>query len=267
MSIRELTLTVLAFASGGLPVLAADERPNILWVTCEDICPNLGCYGDPYARTPTLDRLAAQGVRYTNAFGITGVCAPNRSCLISGVYPSTLGSHNMRCTTRLPDAIKCFSEYLRQARLLLHEQRQDRLQLRGAQDRLGRDQQPSPLAKAAAGPAVLQRVQLHGLPREPDPAERRQLCQEHGAADAGPAARPGGRLDPAVPSRHARGPPRLGPLPRLDHRHGLPGRRRTARSWTRTAWRTTRLSSSSATTARACRAARSGSGKPVCTSR
>ncbi len=91
------------------------ERPNILWVTCEDICPNLGCYGDTYARTPVLDRLAAQGVRYTHAFGITGVCAPNRSCLITGVYPSTLGSHNMRCTTRLPDSINCFSEYLRRA--------------------------------------------------------------------------------------------------------------------------------------------------------
>jgi len=85
MSLRELTLTFLAFALGGLPVMAADERPNILWITCEDICPNLGCYGDTYARTPVLDGLAAQGVRYTNAFGITGVCAPNRSCLISGV--------------------------------------------------------------------------------------------------------------------------------------------------------------------------------------
>lgn len=95
--------------------VGADARPNILWITAEDISPNLGCYGDTYARTPVLDRLAAQGVRYTNAFGITGVCAPNRSCLITGVYPSTLGSHNMRCETRLPDAIKCFSEYLRHA--------------------------------------------------------------------------------------------------------------------------------------------------------
>ncbi|HID23136.1 MAG TPA: sulfatase, partial [Planctomycetaceae bacterium] len=90
-------------------------RPNILWITCEDISPNLGCYGDRFARTPVLDRLADQGVRYTNAYAVTGVCAPNRSCLITGVYPSTLGSHNMRCTTRLPDFIKCFPEYLRRA--------------------------------------------------------------------------------------------------------------------------------------------------------
>ncbi len=93
----------------------APDRPNILWITCEDISPNLGCCGDDYARTPVLDRLAAQGVRYTNAYGITGVCAPNRSCLITGVYPSTLGSHDMRSTTRLPDHVKCFSEHLREA--------------------------------------------------------------------------------------------------------------------------------------------------------
>jgi len=97
------------------PLGAAGDRPNILWITCEDISPNLGCYGDDYARTPHLDALAARGVRYTNAFGITGVCAPNRSCLITGVYPSSLGSHDMRSTTRLPDQIKCFPEYLRAA--------------------------------------------------------------------------------------------------------------------------------------------------------
>jgi uncharacterized sulfatase len=93
----------------------APQRPNILWITCEDISPNLGCYGDTYARTPVLDRLARRAVIYTNAFGVTGVCAPNRSCLITGVYPSTLGSSDMRSTTWLPDHIKCFPEYLRAA--------------------------------------------------------------------------------------------------------------------------------------------------------
>ncbi len=91
------------------------SRPNILWLTAEDISPNLGCYGDAYAVTPHLDRFAKEGVRYTHAFGITGVCAPNRSCLITGVYPSRLGSHGMRSTVTLPDSVKCFSEYLRAA--------------------------------------------------------------------------------------------------------------------------------------------------------
>ena len=91
------------------------ERPNILWLTAEDICPHLGCYGDAYAVTPALDRFAGEGVRYTQAFGITGVCAPNRSCLITGVYPSRLGSHGMRSTTSLPAAVRCFSGILREA--------------------------------------------------------------------------------------------------------------------------------------------------------
>ncbi len=94
---------------------ADDQRPNILWITAEDISANLGCYGDKYARSPNLDKLATQGVRYTHAFGTTGVCSPNRSCLITGVFPPALGSGGMRSTARLPDFIKCFGEYLQAA--------------------------------------------------------------------------------------------------------------------------------------------------------
>ena len=97
---------------------AADRqpaRPNIVWITCEDVSPNLGCYGDDYAVTPNLDRLAARGVRYTNAFTHAGVCAPSRSGLITGMYPTSLGSHHMRCTATLPGCVKCFPEYLRKA--------------------------------------------------------------------------------------------------------------------------------------------------------
>ena len=91
------------------------DRPNVLWLTCEDISSNLGCYGDRYAITPNLDRLAEQGVRYTRAVGITGVCAVNRSCLITGMYSSTIGSQDMRSTIRLPESIRVYSEYLRQS--------------------------------------------------------------------------------------------------------------------------------------------------------
>ncbi len=97
------------------PLAAADKRPNVLWITCEDMSPNLGCYGDPYAVTPNLDRLAAQGVRCTHAFTVAGVCAPSRSCLITGMYPSSLGTHHMRCTGRLPKEVTCFTEPLRAA--------------------------------------------------------------------------------------------------------------------------------------------------------
>jgi len=90
-------------------------RPNILWITCEDMSPNMGCYGDDYAVTPNLDRLAAEGIRYRQAFSHAGVCAPSRSGLITGVYPTSLGSHHMRCTATLPGFIKCFPEILRNA--------------------------------------------------------------------------------------------------------------------------------------------------------
>ena len=93
----------------------ASARPNILWITCEDISPHLGCYGDVDAVTPTLDRLAERGIRYTNAFSHASVCAPSRSGLITGMYPSSLGSHHMRCVATLPNDIKCLPEYLRDA--------------------------------------------------------------------------------------------------------------------------------------------------------
>ncbi len=76
---------------------------------------NLGCYGDQYAITPNLDQLAQRSVRYTHAVGITGVCAVNRSCLITGMYSSTIGSQDTRSTIRLPDSIRAYSHYLRQA--------------------------------------------------------------------------------------------------------------------------------------------------------
>jgi uncharacterized sulfatase len=98
-------------ASGAEP----QGRPNFLWITTEDISPNLGCYGDPVAITPVLDRMAKEGIRYTHAFTVAGVCAPSRSCLITGMYPTSLGSHNMRCTARLPEEVRCFPSYLRQA--------------------------------------------------------------------------------------------------------------------------------------------------------
>lgn len=95
---------------------AADvSRPNILWISCEDISPNLGCFGDEYAVTPNLDRLAAQGVRFTRVFAPIGVCAPARSSLITGMYACSLGTQHMRCTGRIPAFVKCFPQYLREA--------------------------------------------------------------------------------------------------------------------------------------------------------
>ena len=91
------------------------QRPNILWLSCEDISPHLGCYGDPHAITPHLDQLAAEGMRFTHAFTTAGVCAPCRSGIITGMYQTTLGTQHMRCTAQLPDHIKPFPILLREA--------------------------------------------------------------------------------------------------------------------------------------------------------
>src|SRR3954469_23396584 len=62
------------------------SKPNILWLVTEDISPYIACYGDSTASTPNLDRLAREGVRFTNVYHIAGVCAPSRSALITGMY-------------------------------------------------------------------------------------------------------------------------------------------------------------------------------------
>ncbi len=106
----------LALAPGALSSCGrAAPRPNILWITCEDISPLLGCYGDSYAYTPNLDRLAAEGVRYTNAFSTASVCTPSRSCLITGVHATSLGTQNLRAETPLAADIHCYTEFLRKA--------------------------------------------------------------------------------------------------------------------------------------------------------
>ncbi|NIP87190.1 MAG: sulfatase-like hydrolase/transferase, partial [Planctomycetales bacterium] len=103
---------ILAGGAGGS---AAADRPHILWISCEDIGPHLGCYGHRRAITPTLDRLARRGTRYTHAFTTAPVCAPNRSAIITGMVPTTIGTHHMRSQVKLPDHIRCFPHYLRAA--------------------------------------------------------------------------------------------------------------------------------------------------------
>ncbi|MBM3724458.1 MAG: sulfatase [Acidobacteria bacterium] len=96
------------FAQGG-------RRWNFLFVSCEDTSPDLGCYGDQYASTPNIDKLATEGLRYTHAFSTYGVCAPSRSSIITAMYPATIGTHHMRSQGVPPPEVKCFTEYLRAA--------------------------------------------------------------------------------------------------------------------------------------------------------
>jgi len=91
------------------------KLPNILWISTEDISPDLGCYGDNYAITPNIDKFAARSIRYDNAFTTAGVCAPMRSATITGMYQNSIGTMHMRCKGVPPKQVKCFTEYLRQA--------------------------------------------------------------------------------------------------------------------------------------------------------
>lgn len=114
--------------------VSLSARPNILWITCEDMSPRLGAYGDSLAHTPNIDQLAKEGIKYTNAFSISGVCSPSRAALITGLYPTSFAAMHMRTIKRTasiaqitdpellaipvyeavpPAEVKCFSELLR----------------------------------------------------------------------------------------------------------------------------------------------------------
>lgn len=72
-------------------VYAADERPNILFIVSEDNSDHLGCYGETRVHTPSLDALAAGGVRYTRAYVPYSVCSPSRAALLTGLYTRQTG--------------------------------------------------------------------------------------------------------------------------------------------------------------------------------
>jgi N-sulfoglucosamine sulfohydrolase len=110
---RSVALTCLAiFVS---TFAWADERPNVLWITSEDNSCYLGCYGDPNAETPHLDRLAAEGIRYRNAFANAPVCSTARSTLITGMHACSLGIDHHRSRVAIPEAFLLYPELLRAA--------------------------------------------------------------------------------------------------------------------------------------------------------
>ncbi|ARV14848.1 sulfatase family protein [Polaribacter sp. SA4-12] len=118
------------------------KQPNILWIVTEDISPTFSFYGDNTAKTPNLDKLALESMIYDNAFAPVGVCAPSRSSIITGMYPTSIGTMHMRTgkdvfswgsrsykkktgikdlegsdvieyAAVIPENVKCYTEYLR----------------------------------------------------------------------------------------------------------------------------------------------------------
>jgi len=120
--LRSAAGSAAALLTSQLPlgsVLAQSPRPNILWLIAEDLCPDLGCYGNALVHTPNLDRLASEGIRYTNAFTTAPVCSPSRSALMTGMYQTSIGAHNHRSHRRdnyhLPEGVRLVTDILRQA--------------------------------------------------------------------------------------------------------------------------------------------------------
>jgi iduronate 2-sulfatase len=104
------TLPALAFAlliSGATCLAAPAAKLNVLFLAVDDLRPVLGCYGDPLAQTPNIDRLAASGVRFDRAYCQQAVCAPSRNTLMTGIRPESLGVHDLATyfRTKRPDAV------------------------------------------------------------------------------------------------------------------------------------------------------------------
>ena len=109
------SMTLLQAALPSKTAGQTTERPNILWLTFEDTSPyEIGCYGNPYVHTPTIDSLARNGIRFTNAYSNAPQSSPARSCIITGCFSTTYAMDWHRKQVLTPEGI-LFPQYLRDA--------------------------------------------------------------------------------------------------------------------------------------------------------
>lgn len=90
-----------------IPAATAAEKPNVLMILVDDLKPAIGAFGDPYAKTPELDKLAARGLRFENAYCNQAVCAPSRFNLMLGSHSTSTGLYDLgnHLRKKLPDAV------------------------------------------------------------------------------------------------------------------------------------------------------------------
>jgi arylsulfatase A-like enzyme len=106
-------------------VSGSPNRPNILWLVTEDMGAYIPPFGDSTIQTPNLSRLAKEGVIYPHLYSTSGVCAPSRAAIATGMYPSSIGANHMRTNSNMdktglpayeavpPSQVKMISELLR----------------------------------------------------------------------------------------------------------------------------------------------------------
>ena len=106
----------LVLAAFSQVAIASDsaERPNIVWLSTEDIGPHLGCYGYKI-KTPNIDAFAKRSLTFDVAWSNYPVCAPARTTIITGMYATALGAGNMRCAAVKPEGLKLLPELMREA--------------------------------------------------------------------------------------------------------------------------------------------------------
>ena len=216
-----VVVTLLVVGMHPRPLPAADAaRPNILWLTSEDHGPHMGCYGDTFATTPNVDRLAAKGMIYT-------ACLVVRPGLRAGAHDDHLrpvsassGASTCAAWCPIPAGKQMFPQLLREAGYYCTNNAKEDYNLAKPGQVWDDSSAEGALEEPQARPAVLRRVQLGEEPREPDP---------RAAAHSGP--RPGEGPRAGLPSRHARGPPGLGAVLRQRQRRRRRRGPTAARSW------------------------------------
>jgi N-sulfoglucosamine sulfohydrolase len=114
-AIAFVVLAVVAPALADQPA----RHPNIVWIVGENFDLDFGCYGAANVSTPHIDALAATGVRYTNVYSTSPVCAPSRSAFMTGMYATTTDMHHMRSHRdddyRLPEGVRPITHRLQRA--------------------------------------------------------------------------------------------------------------------------------------------------------
>jgi N-sulfoglucosamine sulfohydrolase len=150
LSRRDFLGQALAFGAVGLAGSSAAEptiqpmaeRPNILYVIMEDCSPYMGCYGQPLVQTPHVDRLAAQGLRFSRAFCTSPVCSASRSAIFTGCYPQFIGAHQHRTwewdKRPLPPPVRHLCDWFRSAGYFTCNLHPPRDQMRGPDPATGR---------------------------------------------------------------------------------------------------------------------------------